>query len=323
MMRKFHFVVTALWGLLFCMPMSAQRGGSRGFANSNAARLPQRANLRPVTRARSRWVTQAAFTTQPPSPDTAVTTAPNWQQIPGGQPFVNAVIIRGENGVPGLGFDYPHLAAISGNFPFNSSIVPNSSFSPIFFTGNTEFDGTPGLGFDYPHLAAISGNFQFNHPFDHNGIGINDNSFTPLFFSDSPNLSDYIDPSLIQQIQQQYQQQGQPQPQIIIVQQPAPAVAAAQPARPGLQDLDNSASSSATPTSSSPAPTSPIRDVGEFVFVRRDGRILFASVFSINGGQLQYVTPEGVRQTIRVADLDADATRQMNEALGSKVEISK
>jgi hypothetical protein len=70
-----------------------------------------------------------------------------------------------------------------------------------------------------------------------------------------------------------------------------------------------------------PEAAPPIRDVGNFILVRQDGRILFASVFSIVGAQLQYVTPEGVRHTLAMSDLDAGATQQMNEARGTTVQI--
>jgi hypothetical protein len=48
---------------------------------------------------------------------------------------------------------------------------------------------------------------------------------------------------------------------------------------------------------------------------------LFASVFSVVGSQLQYVTPEGIRRTLPISELDAGATQQMNEARGTTVQI--
>jgi len=228
--------------------------------------------------------------------------------------------------VPGLGFDYPHLAAISGNFPFNPPIEPGRNgpsphfFGPIFFTDDPNFQGVPGLGFDYPHLAAISGNFPFNPPVEHNGISINDNSFAPIFFSENPGFSDFIDPAAIQQVEHQFQEQGQRQPQIIVIQQPAP-VTAAQPNSPVPQAAVNSAVPSTTPPSTSLAPAAPVRDVGEFILIRRDGRVLFASMFYVSGGQLHYVTPEGIRHTVSVTELDSNATHQMNDVLGTAVQL--
>jgi hypothetical protein len=65
----------------------------------------------------------------------------------------------------------------------------------------------------------------------------------------------------------------------------------------------------------------PIREVGEFILVRRDGSILFASAFSVIGAQLRYVTPEGIRRTLPLAELDAVATQDMNEARGTTVQL--
>jgi hypothetical protein len=227
-----------------------------------------------------------------------------------------------------LGFDFPHLAAISGNFHFDPPFehhglnLNDNSFAPFLFSENPELRGVPGLGFDFPHLAAISGHLHFNPAFEHNGSGRNDNSFVPIVWGENPGSSDFIDPSVIQQIEQEFQQQGQPQPQIIVIQQPAPAAGEQLTGR-APQALPNSPASPVSPPVASPGPVTPIRDVGEFIFVRRDGRILFASAFLVNGGVLQYVTPEGVRRTVPVAELDTEATRKMNEALGTTVDLHK
>jgi hypothetical protein len=57
--------------------------------------------------------------------------------------------------------------------------------------------------------------------------------------------------------------------------------------------------------------------------VQRAGRILLASAFIVSGDQLQYVTPEGIRHTVSVAELDTEATRKMNEVLGTAVDLDK
>ena len=162
--------------------------------------------------------------------------------------------------------------------------------------------GVPGLGFDFPHLAAVSGNFRFNPPGFGRGLHRQGNFETPVFFGGYPYYSDYPD----------YQPE-QPQPQIIVIQQPAPAVAAQQPA-PAAQDTYTGA---AIPAS----PPAPVREVGELILVKRDGQILFASVFSVTGSQLQYVTPEGIRHTLPMADLDTVATQEMNEARGTTLQF--
>jgi hypothetical protein len=180
-----------------------------------------------------------------------------------------------------------------------------SGFDPI--ASSVSFDAVPGLGFDFPHMAAISGarrnnsSMQFVHQ-GHRG----QSSFVPILFGGYPY---YEDLGYDQPEQQPVQQL---QPQIIVIQQPVPAQQAAD------KRSDTSNLSASQPESQAAAP---VRDVGDFLLVRRDGRILFASVFSVVGMQLQYVTPEGIRHTLAMSDLDADATRQMNEARGTTLQI--
>jgi hypothetical protein len=183
-----------------------------------------------------------------------------------------------------------------------------SDANSLNFDGSS---GVPGLGFDFPHLAAISGASR-QSPF-RNGHGnhFEQGSFIPIFFGGYPYFSDdtgYDQPA--QPPEQQVSQQ--PQPQIIVIQQPVPA-----------QQVANSGSETGNLSAAGPETEAavPIRDVGDFILVRRDGRILFASLFSIVGTQLQYVTPEGIRHTVALSDLDADATHQMNEARGTTVQI--
>ena len=275
------------------------------------------------------WAIQSASGTQPCCGHvTLVHVVPTEHPASGNLRFVNVGNIESENEVPGLGFDFPHVAAIRGGFPFNPAIlleknrIHNDSNAPIFFIGNPDFQGVPGLGFDFPHLAAISGHLHFNPAFDHNRFDMNDGSFAPIFWSENPGSPDFADPSVIQQVQQEFQQQGQQPPQIIVIQQPAPVTHEQLTGGVPKALSDSAARSNAIPLASSVAPA-PIRDVGEFIFVRRDGRILFGSVFFVSEGVLQYVTPEGIRRTVPMAELDTEATRNMNEARGTVVEMHK
>jgi hypothetical protein len=193
------------------------------------------------------------------------------------------------------------LIQISPNGRVTSGFVP---------AANTfSFDSFPGLGFDFPHLAAISGALGNNpQPFGHNGLR-RQGGFVPIFFGGYPY---YYDDLGSDQQDQQAVQPAQPQPQIIVIQQPVPA----QQATDSGTDAGNVSASQPEPEVAASTP-----DVGDFILVRRDGRILFASIFSVVGAQLQYVTPEGIRHTIATADLDSDATQQMNEARGTTVQI--
>jgi hypothetical protein len=200
------------------------------------------------------------------------------------------------------------MIQISARGRITSGFAPNAS--SFRFDDNS---GVPGLGFDFPHLAAISGalrngSFRFGH---HHRF--EQGSFVPILFGGYPYYPYYAeDLGYDQQEQQPAQQpvpQSQPQPQVIVIQLPAPA----QQAAASGNDLSARGSASQAEV--------PIRDVGDFILVRRDGRILFASVYSVVGEQLQYVTPEGIRRTVEISDLDGDATQQMNEARGTTVQI--
>src|SRR5580704_3678458 len=328
MKRILHFVIPAFLILLSCFSINAQTQVGAASANLNRVHAAQPAPMRPVRRPLNTWTTQTGSGAPPSTPVTVVHVVTNGQTSSRQLLFINAGDIESENAVPGLGFDFPHLAAISQAFHFNPAFehneigVNNGSFGPIFFSENPGFHGVPGLGFDYPHLAAISGHPHFNPAFEQNREGWNDNSFVPVFWGDNSGYSEPVDPSIIQQIQQEFQQQGQPQPQIIVIQQPAP------PTREQLASrVPQAMPGAAPPSMASPVPppavTAPVRDVGEFIFVRRDGKILFASAFFIGGSLLQYVTPEGLRRTVPVTELDAEATRKMNEALGTTVDLHK
>jgi len=192
----------------------------------------------------------------------------------------------------------PNGRIASGFVLIGSSVNPDS------------ISGVPGLGFDFPHLAAISGALGSGSSlrFGNNGRR-GQGSFIPIFFDGYPY---YYDELGSDQPDQQTGQQAQPQPQIIVIQQPVPA-----------QHVADSAIDARNPSVKAPEPQGalPVQDAGDFILVCRDGRILFASVFSIVGTQLQYVTPEGIRRTIAMSDLDADATLQMNEARGTTVQI--
>jgi len=193
---------------------------------------------------------------------------------------------------------------ISASGRVSSEFVPAANSFSL-----DSISGVPGLGFDFPHLAAISGaagnsSFQFGHN-GRRGQG----TFVPILFGGYPY---YYDDTGTDQGEQPAVQQTQPQPQIIVIQQP---VLAQQSADSG-NDAGNLSASAPAPQEAEPIP-----DTGDFILVRRDGRILFASVFSVVGAQLQYVTPEGIRHTLAMSDLDAGATQQMNEARGTEVQF--
>ena len=102
---------------------------------------------------------------------------------------------------------------------------------------------------------------------------------------------------------QAYGSYGTPPAQVIVIQ--LPPAAAAQPAANESQAL--------------PALQEP--DVGQLFLVRRDGQVVLVSAFTITGGQVTYVTPQGTRRSFAVQELDKRATREKNDENGTSVAL--
>jgi hypothetical protein len=163
---------------------------------------------------------------------------------------------------------------------------------PLPEFGTTGFEGVPGLGFDFPHLAAVSGNRRHNGRFG--------NSF-PFgfggFLFDSPS---------------------------VIVEQAPPAEGAAPAAEDAIAgnvaESDGPRRSRESrvygPSAEAAAQTNPQADVEEYVFVQRNGGLLFAVAYSWDNGMLRYVTRDGLRRSIASEALDLSATEQFNEQRG-------
>lgn len=156
----------------------------------------------------------------------------------------------------------------------------------------TDFQDVPGLGFDFPHLAAISGNrrlhggrFGGGFPFGFSGFLL------------SP-------PVIVGEPQAVESDGGVAEEEIVddppVVQEPRRRFRAPRPV--------------SEPQAES-APT-PQPDVEQYVFVRRDGGLVFAVGYVWEDGTLRYVTPEGLRRTIARDALDLNATQQFNEQRG-------
>jgi hypothetical protein len=56
--------------------------------------------------------------------------------------------------------------------------------------------------------------------------------------------------------------------------------------------------------------------VEQYVLVRQDGGLVFAVAYTWENGTLRYITPDGLRRTIRRDALDLNATQQFNEQRG-------
>ena len=166
------------------------------------------------------------------------------------------------------------------------------SIDPFLFPAfPIETFAVPGLGFDFVHFAATHPGFR--HP-----------SFirplTPIIPIGLPFFAE-------------------PSPQIVIVQQPPMVIM--QPSAPAEEDAEPARTRRRAAPEESAAPAPPLRDVGDFVLVRRDGRLLLAVAFSTEGKQVNYVTREGIRRSVPLAELDLEATQRQNEERGTTLRL--
>lgn len=216
----------------------------------------------------------------------------------------------------------------AGEFQNAAAARVNEGFGPAvksFDFDNTS--GVPGLGFDFTHLAAISrtnGTNSSSHFVHHGHQG--DGFFVAIPFGgyayyagdQGPDQAEQqsepqTEQPAEQQSDQQAELQAQPQTEAIADQQRSGPSAEETQSGGGGGNYSGSADAAAA--------EAPVPDIGDFILVRRDGRILFASLFSVIGTQVRYITPEGTRRTLALADLDSDATQEMNEARGTTVQL--
>jgi hypothetical protein len=92
------------------------------------------------------------------------------------------------------------------------------------------------------------------------------------------------------------------QPQVIVVQAPG-----AQP-----QDAPPTAEATAQPA---------LPDVGQFTLVLKGGKQIQAVAFTRMKDQIVYITVDGSRRSVAVADLDSAATTSLNEERGTPLQL--
>jgi hypothetical protein len=161
----------------------------------------------------------------------------------------------------------------------------------------TSFQNVPGLGFDYPHLAAVNGNRRGHGdrfdgaPFGFGGFLLDSPGLIEVPNGDSGVSGDQIanDPPLPSE-------DG--------------TDVAAEPRRPRYPR---------EPVQPEAAPAPP-QDVQQYVLVRQDGGVVFAVAYTWQNGTLRYITPDGLRHTIKRDALDVNATQQFNEQRGLNFE---
>ncbi|MGC1491981.1 MAG: hypothetical protein WA798_11480, partial [Candidatus Acidiferrum sp.] len=161
-------------------------------------------------------------------------------------------------------------------------------------------EDVPGLGFDYAHVAAVHPQGTFGRGHGHGRGHFNQfvgayfpfyggGYYLPLFPDDDIDYDQSAAAADAQQVDT-----GEPEP---------------------VHDQEAQPSVDVVPNYSSAAPAR-AQDSDEYVFVRRDGTLFFATAFAWENGALRYITREGLRRTVSLDQLDLHATQQFNEQRG-------
>ncbi|HTW22225.1 MAG TPA: hypothetical protein VMD78_01405 [Candidatus Baltobacteraceae bacterium] len=212
---------------------------------------------------------------------------------------------------PRAGYSLRRSRPALASAPRHANYAP---FSPgNYGTGGTlqQFlDPVPPPGFDYQYLSAIDSDLAVKAFIDPatqlriaaarrflRGSGFGAGGYYIL------DGGGYYYPDDSEQAEAPQQPAPQQQPQVIVLQEPpATQQAAAQPAPEA-------------------APEAPLPDVGQFVLVLRNGTRIEAVAFTSANGNIVYITADGSRRTIALADLDAGTTVRVNEERGTPLQL--
>jgi hypothetical protein len=177
----------------------------------------------------------------------------------------------------------------------NRGNTPGLGFDQNF--NGTGSQNVPGLGFDYPHLAAINGNRHGR------GGGRFDNGFSGFLLSPPVILEDGSTADSQPTDMQPTDGQTSAADEQDSAGDAPPMQRAPRRSRAAEPQVDS-------------APPAPPREVEQYVFVRRDGSLLFAVAYTWDKGTIRYITPDGLRRSVASDALDLHATQQFNEQRG-------
>ena len=183
-----------------------------------------------------------------------------------------------------------HPGAVILHHPgINSNVRHNVNIGnlPVF---RAESSNAPGLGFDFPHMAAVNGRRSHGRFFGRNSSGFGGFLLFPS--------TTFVDEGQLAENQSAVEE-----------------LAAGNPVEGENVRGSDEGNFSGT-ASASLGPPAPQHDAAEYVFVRRDGGLVFAVAYSWDHGTLRYITREGLRGSVGQAALDMEATRQFNEQRG-------
>jgi hypothetical protein len=204
---------------------------------------------------------------------------------------------------------------IVGSSPHRANQAVRGAFNTTGYAGSgltlqQLLDPVPPPGFDYQYLSAIDSDLAvkaFIDPVTQLRVAAAERSLqaTGGFAGSSFYLLDgggYYLPEESEELDQSQEPQRQPsqQPQIIVLQQAPQAQPASEVAA---------------------APASPVPDVGQFILVLRNGTRIQAVAFTSSNGNIVYITADGSRRTIALADLDSETTVRVNEERGTPLQL--
>jgi hypothetical protein len=190
------------------------------------------------------------------------------------------------------------------NTPRPSSPLPRgTAFSGTPIPLDQLLNAAPGLGFDYTHLAAINRDLAVRaiiDPLTQHELALAGQlpQAQPVAFFGG--YGGYATQPLVIQT---------PQPQVIVIQPPATAAPAPQ-----------AATAAPAPAAAPPAP--PVPDVGQFLLVRRDKKVIDAVAFTRQGSRIVYITAGGLRHSIALDQLDLQATEERNAERGTILHLT-
>lgn len=193
-------------------------------------------------------------------------------------------------------------ASVPGTIPAGAVVVSAGSGGTVqtLLTGDVP---VPGLGFDYAHHTAVN------------------RSLDTLALVD-PLTQHRL--ALARQIRQEmprftllpvFSQVTQ-----VFVQAPPPVIVMQPAAEPPVERVERVRY--VEPVVAPPAPA-PVRELGELVLVLRDGSERLARAFTVNAARILYISPEGLRRTLPLEELDVEATLAANEERGTLLHLPR
>lgn len=200
-------------------------------------------------------------------------------------------------------------AGVHFNPAVNSFQADDDSFVPW----QDLLNPVPGLGFDYHHLSVVNQDLLVKAAIDPvTQLKVAEArrllSATPfagpgLFLWDGGAYYPISDESGPEQpaAEQASQPEAQQQPQRVVVQ------------APNAQQAQSTSGTSAEEQ---------LPDVGQFVLVLRNGSKVQAVAFTHVNDRIVYITTDGSKRSIAVADLNPEATIKLNEERGTPLQLS-